>query len=257
MERDSASDTSSCSCGRICEEYIQEARIIQASLIPSHPLIGKSVEIAYRFIPVFQVGGDFLDFFRLPDGTIGIYMGDVVGKGLPATMYGTVVMGTLRGIHKTGTETANVLSMLNERLMQRPLPGRFCSTLYALFNPEARTLTLSNAGLPYPLCASAEHCRSLGNGGIPSGLFPSVTYDQHVVQLHPGDTLLFATDGLHESCDPDGVEFCTRRLLEVWRESYGMSPDESLENLFASLRDFSHGMPPQDDITAVALKVLS
>ena len=69
--------------------------------------------------------------------------------------------------------------------------------------------------------------------------------------------MLFATDGLHESCDPDGVEFCAHRLREVWRESHGVSADESLEILFASLRDFSHGIAPQDDITAVALKILS
>ena len=63
-------------------------------------------------------------------------------------MYGALVMGTLRGIHKSGTETARVLTMLNERLMQRPLQGRFCCTLYAVFNPATRELTFSNAGLP-------------------------------------------------------------------------------------------------------------
>ena len=116
-------------------------------------------------MPFSEVGGDFLDFFRLPDGFIGIYLGDVVGKGLPAAMYAALVTGTLRGIHKTGTDTASVLARLNERLLQRPLPGRFCSTLYALFNPATRELIFSNAGMPMPLLVSGTACQQLGEGG--------------------------------------------------------------------------------------------
>ena len=79
---------------------MREARIIQSSLMPTAPLCDYSIEIAFRFTPFFEVGGDFVDFLRLPDGLVGLYLGDVVGKGLPATMYGALVMGTLRGIHK-------------------------------------------------------------------------------------------------------------------------------------------------------------
>lgn len=86
-------------CGaRICEDYMRVARLIQSSLIPSEPFRDNSAEIAFRFTPFFDVGSDFVDFFRLPNGVIGLYLGDVVGKGLPATMYGALVMGTLRGI---------------------------------------------------------------------------------------------------------------------------------------------------------------
>ena len=126
--------------------------------MPQH----EAVEIAFRFTAFSEVGGDFADFFALPDGLIGLYMGDVVGQGLPAAMYGTLVMGTLRGIHKTGTDTARVLSLLNERLAQRPIPGRFCSTLYALFNPMTRELTFSNAGIPLPLLVSGSTCVRAG-----------------------------------------------------------------------------------------------
>jgi len=98
-------------------------------------------------------------------------------------MYGSLVMGALRGIKKTGADTAGVLSLLNETLMQRPLEGRFCSTLYALFNPATRELTFSNAGLPLPLLVSQTTCRLLGEGGLPSGLFPVATYGQYTVPL--------------------------------------------------------------------------
>ena len=86
-------------------------------------MIAPSFEIAYRFSPYAGVGGDFADFFELPDGQVGIYVGDVVGKGLPAALYAALVMGLLRGLHKTGSGTADSLSLLNERMLVRPVTG--------------------------------------------------------------------------------------------------------------------------------------
>ena len=243
-----------CACS--CEEYAREARLIQSSLLPTKGLCHESAEIAFRFIPFSDVGGDFADFFVLPDGFIGIYLGDVVGKGLPAAMYSALVMGILRGIHKCGTDTARVLALLNERLVQRPIPGRFCSTLYALFNPATRELIFSNAGMPMPLLASENLCRELGEGGLPSAMFPGATYDRHVVQLAPGDCVLFATDGLHESRNRQQIEFGTAQMNEVWASCWRRSASESVAVVFDRLLAFSEGHPPHDDITAVVLKVL-
>jgi sigma-B regulation protein RsbU (phosphoserine phosphatase) len=236
---------------------MHEARLIQSSLIPSEPFRDNSVEIAFRFTPFFEAGGDFVDFFRLPNGLIGLYLGDVVGKGLPATMYGALVMGTLRGIHKSDTDTATVLSLLNHRLMQRPLPGRFCSTLYAVFDPSTRSLSFSNAGLPFPLHTTATQCQPLAQGGLPSGLLAAASYDQHIVQLSAGDSVLFATDGLHESLNPAGIEFGSSCIIEIWGQCHTKSPAESLNHVFEGLRTFANGTAPHDDITAVVLKVLS
>src|SRR5246127_2139451 len=184
----------------------EAAREIQYSLVPSGNLISAGVEVAFRFSPFAEGGGDFTDFFQLPNGLVGLYLGDVVGKGLPAAMYAALVMGTLRGIHKTGTDTAHVLELLSQRLVQRPISGRFCSTLYALFNPPTRELIFSNAGMPRPLLISGTTCQQLGGGGLPSGMFQSATYERHVIQLGPGDCVLFSTDGLHELRKREGVE---------------------------------------------------
>jgi len=240
----------------ICDEHALEAKLIQSSLLPTKGLCHESVEIAFRFVPFSEVGGDFLDFFRLPDGFIGIYLGDVVGKGLPAAMYAALVTGTLRGIHKTGTDTASVLARLNERLLQRPLPGRFCSTLYALFNPATQELIFSNAGMPPPLLVSGTTCQQLGEGGLPSGMFPGSAYERYVAQLRQGDCVLFATDGLHELCDPDGVEFGAAQMEQVWAQCGHKSATESADFVFAHQVAFSSGIAPHDDITAVVLKVL-
>jgi len=243
-------------CGRVCDEQIREAQIIQSSLLPMSALCHESVEIAFRSIPFSEVAGDFADFFLLPGGFIGIYLGDVVGKGLPAAMYGALVMGTLRGIHKDGTDTAQVLARLNERMVQRPIAGRFCSTLYALFNVATRELIFSNAGMPLPLLVSGTTCRQLGEGGLPSGMFAGATYDRHTVQLEPEDCVLFASDGLHELRNGTGMEFCTSELEEVWAQCRRKTASESANFVFDRQMAFSEGIAPHDDITAVVLKVL-
>ena len=253
---ESTSVQESPACGRICDEHAREARLVQSSLVPTKGLCHESVEIAFRFVPFSDVGGDFADFFELPNGIVGVYLGDVVGKGLPAAMYGALAMGTLRGIHKTGTNTADVLARLNERLAQRPIPGRFCSTLYALFNPATRELIFSNAGMPLPLLVSRSGCRQLGDGGWPSGLFSGASYTRHVVQIEPGDCVLFASDGLYELRNPQEIEFGAAQLDDVWAQCRHKSASESVDFVFDRQVAFSDGSAPHDDITAVVLKVL-
>jgi sigma-B regulation protein RsbU (phosphoserine phosphatase) len=234
----------------------EEARQIQLSLLPTGTLFTNSAEVAYRFEPFAGVGGDFADFFVLPNGQVGIYIGDVVGKGLSAAMYATLVMGTLRGTHKTGSDTATVLAMLNKRLLVRPVTGRYAATVYAVYDPATRELTFSNAGLPYPLLASGANCKRLGQGGLPSGLFGGSSYESHRVKLAPGDAVLFATDGLTELRDGGDNDFSWDRLLEIWKLSSARSAEESLELLFEEAGRFSGGVSAQrDDITAIVLKV--
>lgn len=234
-----------------------EARQIQMSLLPAEDLIGNGFEVSCRFTPYAEVGGDFADFFQLPNGLVGLYLGDVVGKGLPAAMYAALVMGMLRGINKTGEDTAAVLEMLNKRMLVRPISGRYAATLYALFDPMTRVLIFSNAGLPYPLHASATGCQPLGEGGLPSGLFPGTKYQVHTVQLEPGDAVLFATDGLHEIRDRHGSDFSWGRLAEIWKECVKAVAREALELLFGGVKEFSQGGRVHDDITVVVLKVPS
>jgi sigma-B regulation protein RsbU (phosphoserine phosphatase) len=233
-----------------------EARQIQQSLLPTGPLTASSFEIAYRFWPFTGVGGDFADFFTLPNGHAGLYVGDVVGKGLAAAMYAALVTGMLRGIHKTGESTASTLAVLNKRLLVRPVTGRYSATLYAVFDPDSRQLTFSNAGLPYPVLASESGCFVLGEGGLPSGLFPDTSYEQHSATLSPGDAVLFATDGLHEIRDRHDNDFSWERLGEIWHQCRNKSAEESLDYLFQGAVEFSHGgHAPHDDITAVVLKI--
>jgi phosphoserine phosphatase RsbU/P len=174
---------------------------------------------------------------------------------LSAAMYASLVMGMMRGINKTGAEPADVLALLSSRIRVRPVTGRYCATLYALFDPSSNELKFANAGLPYPVLVSNTGVSQLALGGIPSGMFPGTAYEQQVVRLSPGDVVLFATDGLHEMRNQSGDDFSWKQLPETWSNCAQKSADESLDLLFEGVKHFSPHSEQRDDITAVALKV--
>jgi phosphoserine phosphatase RsbU/P len=232
-----------------------EAYLIQQSLLPRDFLLTPTIEISYRARPFSDVGGDFLDYFYLADGALGLYLGDVVGKGLPAAMYGALAMGALRAIHKTGEQPSSVLRLFNKRLRVRPVPSRFCVTQYATFDPHTLELRFANAGLPLPIHISKTGCHPVGAGGLPSGMFDDADYEEYPLQLAPGDAVLFATDGLHEARDENGREFGSEQLGELCAEYECKSADQILDAVFKGI-ETSGEWKLHDDVTAVVLKVL-
>jgi sigma-B regulation protein RsbU (phosphoserine phosphatase) len=231
-----------------------EAYLVQKSLLPRQLLRAPTFEISYRFRAFGEVSGDFLDYFYLADRRLGLYLGDVVGKGLPAAMYAALAMGILRGIHKTGEPAAAVLEAFNRHLRVRLVPNRFCATQYAVFDPVTLELHLANAGLPLPLHISSSGCQPLGKGGLPSGLFDSAQYDQHTVRLAQGDAVLFATDGLHETFDQDGPESGLGWLVNLCAEQGCRSPHQLLDYIFKTIEHFP-GRKRHDDVAAVVLEL--
>jgi sigma-B regulation protein RsbU (phosphoserine phosphatase) len=236
------------------EAVVGEAVLIQKLLLPREPLIGPNFEVTYLMRTFSEVGGDFLDYFLLSDGKLGIYMGDVVGKGLPAAMYAALAAGGLRAIRKTGEEPAAVLELFNKRLLVRPVPSRYCATQYAVFDPATRVLRVANAGVPLPLHLSESSCCTIGHGGIPSGIFDFARYDQYTVQLAPGDAVLFSTDGLSEAKDKYDNQLDMARLIDLCTMLDYQSPDLFLRSVFDAIEQFTEG-EMSDDMTAVVLRV--
>jgi sigma-B regulation protein RsbU (phosphoserine phosphatase) len=234
---------------------IEEARGIQQAMVCVEPLRLSPVEIASRFRPVTEVGGDFLDYFRLQDHRLGLYLGDVVGKGLAAAMYAALAMGTMRGIHKSDTTPTAVLEMLNERLRMRVVPGRYCAIQYAVYDPATQHVSYANAALPRPILISPRGCREVGEGGLPSGLFAGAQYDSYAVQLEPGDALLFFTDGIQEARNSHGDDFGSERILKVCEKNASAAADTMLDRLFAEVDTFTGKDLPHDDMTAIVLKL--
>jgi sigma-B regulation protein RsbU (phosphoserine phosphatase) len=235
---------------KLREEELEEARTIQSAMLPAGSLHAGPVTISHEFQPVAEVGGDFLDYFELTDKTIGLYLGDVSGKGLPAALYAALAVGTLRGVHKTGTSPSDVLATLNRRLMIRGLPRRHVAIQYAVFDPRSYQLQIASAGIPGPFHLSAAGCCMLGLSGMPPGLFTGTSYETVTVHLRPGDSMFFCTDGVTEAFDRDGEPFGIERLQELCSAERFASPEEILSTIFAAVESFSHGCEQHDDMAA-------
>lgn len=234
---------------------LEEARYIQQAMLPAEQLRGANFEFVHLCRPVSEVGGDFLDYFWLDDRRAGFYLGDVVGKGLPAAMFAALAVGTLRGMHKTGTPPRTVLEVLNDRLRMRVVPGRYCAVLYATFDPSSLELRIANAAMPRPLIISPSGVREIGDGGLPSGLFEGVTYDQATVRLAPGDCVLFASDGLTDARDTHDNDFGYERLHALCSSLAGQPAQALLQNLFAAVESFASQSRHHDDMTATLLRI--
>lgn len=235
---------------KLREEELEEARLIQGMMLPSEPLRAGAVRISHGFQPVAGVGGDFLDYFELSDGSIGLYLGDVSGKGLPAAMYAALAVGTLRGVHKTGQPPSAVLSTLNRRLLVRGVPRRYSAAQYALFDPRTAEMQITSAGMPGPFHLSAEGCRPLHIPGIPPGLFPEAQYETLTLSLQPGDSVLFCTDGITEAFNIRDEAFGISRLQSVCENALRIPPSELLRRIFAAVGIFRQHKDQHDDMAA-------
>jgi phosphoserine phosphatase RsbU/P len=235
---------------KLREEELEEARAIQSVMLPSESLRAGPVTISHEFQPMAAVGGDFLDYFELTDGTIGLYLGDVSGKGLPAALYAALAVGTLRGVHKTGTPPREVPGLLNRRLVLRGIPRRYAAIQYALFNPRTREMRIASAGMLGPFHLSGDGCDGLHLSGIPPGLFLEASYDCLTIQLKPGDSVLFFTDGLTDATDSHGEQFDIARLQGVCCVEPFAGTEELLSKIFASVNSFASECEQKDDMTA-------
>ncbi len=235
---------------KLREQDLEEARIIQNVMLPAHPLRAAGVTISHEFQPAAEVGGDYLDYFSLSDGSIGLYIGDVSGKGLPAALYAALAVGTLRGVHKTGQVPGRVLATLNERLLLRGIPGRHTAIQYALFDPVSARMRIVSAGMPGPLLLRDNESTVLQVAGLPPGLFASATYDEFSLQLLPGDSILFFTDGLSDARNTLDHEFGVEGIRDVCRRHSGESPLDLLGHLFHSIQSFTANCRQWDDMTA-------
>jgi sigma-B regulation protein RsbU (phosphoserine phosphatase) len=244
------------------EKEIRFAQRVQAALLPTElPKRLKGVSVAARFDPARGLGGDLYDFLAPEPNSLVVAVGDVSGKGVPAALYsafaGELIRSrTFRRRYAPERFTpAGVLASTNTILHERQLEEYYCTVCYALFDFKRRNLTMANSGLPYPIRCSGDTVAQMALPGVPLGSFAGSTYDELTFDLTAGDLFVFCTDGVFEANDAIGREFGADRLLDVVRAERHNSPREVVDAIFAAVHDFRGDTPPNDDMTAVALKI--
>jgi phosphoserine phosphatase RsbU/P len=240
---------------KLRSEELDEAHAVQNAMLPAEALYQGAVSVVHKICPVHDVGGDFLDYFSLSDGTLGLYLGDVAGKGLPAALYSALVVGTLRGVHKTGQRPEVVLEWLNRRLCVRTIPMRYTAIQYATFNPKTLQMKISGAGMYGPFHISGRGCQNLHIAGLPPGLFAGATYDVATLQLQPGDSVIFATDGITDVQNERKEILGVDELNELCMLHANEGPEELLESIFDAVNRFARCQLQHDDMTAVVFRL--
>jgi len=244
------------------EKEVRFAQRVQTALLPAGlPKRLRGVEVAARFAPARELGGDFHDYLAPESNTLVVAVGDVSGKGVPAALYSVFAAELVRGrtfrrrYLPDRSSPAGVLSSVNTILYQRQLEEYYCTLCYSIFDLKRRTVTIANSGLPYPIRCSHEGCAQIELPGVPLGSFHGSTYDEVSFALHAGDLYVFCTDGVYEAMDPNGQEFTAARLLEVVRRVHGQPPAAVVDAIVAAIDEFRGGAAPNDDMTAVAIRI--
>lgn len=235
------------------ENELQEARAIQRAMLASEALKTPQLSIESEFQPFSEVGGDFLDYFLLSDGTAGLYLGDVTGKGLPAALFAALAVGTLRGIHKTGTQPSAVLALMNKRMMLKSVTMRYAAVQYAHLDPATGVMQIASAGMHGPFHVSASGCKALEISGIPPGLFPSTEYEMKEIRMAPGDSVVFLSDGLVDAMNSQGEILGIEGVVEILQGCCRKAPQDILTALFLGVETYSRGQMQQDDRTAAVV----
>lgn len=240
---------------RRMENEMEVAREIQQSLLP-HEFPELSWASIYGYNqPARQVGGDYYDVALRDDGSLDFVVGDVSGKGVPASLVMSTLQSSFLAESSAQEDLAKVCERVNEFLFQRTTPERYATFFAARLQTDG-TLLYVNAGHNPPMRLRGGDVHRLTGGGLPLGLFKGRSYELQRDKLEPGDLLLVFTDGVTEANDPAENEFGEERLLEVVRGNFDMDVRGLTEKVFAAIAEFSRGLHnPHDDITLVSVRV--
>jgi serine phosphatase RsbU (regulator of sigma subunit)/predicted ester cyclase len=237
---------------RVEQELEVAQRIQQASLPKEVPEL-EGWKITPYYQPAREVGGDFYDFLELPNGHVGLVVGDATGKGVPAALMMSTTCGMLRAVALSLNSPGEVLERVNEALSVRIPSNMFVTCFYAILDPESGRLRYANAGHDLPYLRQGGGAEELRASGMPLGLMPGMSYEEKEAALEAGDSTLFYSDGLVEAHNPQREMFGFPRLRRLVAEH--TEEGSLVDFLMDKLRSFTEdGWEQEDDITLVTLE---
>jgi serine phosphatase RsbU (regulator of sigma subunit) len=244
---------------RIAQE-LRTAQQIQHTFLPKEVPALPGWHLAPYYQPAREVGGDFYDFLPLADGRLGIVLGDVTDKGVPAALVMTATRSMLRAMARESDTPGTVLARVNDQLAADIPPGMFVTCFYAILDPATGHLAYANAGQDLPYLRRADgSVGELRARGMPLGLMPAMDYEEREATLAPGDTLLFYSDGLVEAHNPRREMFGFPRLADLLAREPSATADAPpaaplIDTLLGAMAAFTGpGWEQEDDVTLVAL----
>lgn len=235
------------------DQEMRLARLIQQTLLPKTPPEMSGWDLALHYQPARAVGGDFYDFFPLPDGRVVIMIGDVTDKGVPAALVMASTRAILRGSARRGLSPGAALKRSNELLLPE-IPGHmFVTCLYAILDLKTGEFRFANAGHNLPIGCHNGVVRELRATGMPLGLMEDMEYEEHTAYLKPGECLLLYSDGLVEAHNPQGQMYGFDQL-HTKMASFIRSDRTLVDFLLTDLKSFTgEEWEQEDDVTLLTL----
>lgn len=236
------------------QRQLRLAADVQQRMLPNAMPDVPQFDIAARYVPSFELGGDFYDFIQL-DNHLGIAVADVVGKGIAASLLMASVRASLRAYAQDVYDIDEILSRVNIALCRDTLSSEFATLFYGVLDPSTLRLTYCSAGHEPTLLLRDGVVTKLDVGGTVVGIDPNHEYEKGLVDLKPGDTLFIYTDGLCDAQNFNNQRFGRERVRESLIEAAKLSASDTLNHVLWQMRRFAGLNKRMDDLTIVTIKV--
>lgn len=233
---------------------VELAAKIQKQLLPKEQPEVEGYQLCGRNITARSVGGDYYDFFQLDDHKWAICLGDVSGKGMPASLLMSNLQALLRGQVIYEPSPGQLLKNANHRFYQSTDSEKFVTFFLGILDTDTNTLHYSSGGHEHPFLMHSDNSFTrLKTGGLPLGVMDNQEYKEESIQLNAGDKLIIYSDGIIDSRNEDDERFGEERLQELLIKENKNSGDELMENVFQTSIQHNANPEPFDDMTIVVL----
>jgi len=234
---------------------MEQAALIQARLLPAKAPAVQGLGIAGKTAACRTVGGDYYDYLTFPDGRIAMLVGDVAGKGMPASLLMSSLQARVQVLFEDGENLAHKIERLNKSTCQNCPDNRFITFFMTVIDPASGELVYVNAGHNPPLVVRRTGgFEVLKGGGMILGILPMAKYQEARAKLEQGDVLVLFSDGVTEATDPGGQEFGEERLAQIAESLRDRSASEMVDEIDKAVIGFYEGAPAADDITVVVAR---
>jgi sigma-B regulation protein RsbU (phosphoserine phosphatase) len=237
------------------KEEVRLVSQIQIELLPKASPEVPGYDIAGRNVPARVVGGDYFDFIPVERDKMCVCLGDVSGKGLPASLLMANLQATLRGQIGPGVRPSECVDKSNNMLFRSTNPEHFVTLFCGLLDADRHEMTFCNAGHNFPILLSGDgNPARLETGGVVLGVVENYSFEQETVALRPGDVLVIYSDGVTEAMDRDENEFGEDRFYELVASHRSDPADALIGRTFDAVNDHTGDHPQSDDMTMVVVK---
>ena len=240
------------------KEQIKLAAQIQQDLLPKSPPALPGYDIAACSIAAQMVGGDYYDFIHINGPRWAVCLGDVSGKGLPASLLMANLQATLRGQAAMDTPVGATIVRSNRLLYESTDPEKFATLFMAVLDADRHTLSFCNAGHEHPMVFRPQSAPvRLATGGMALGVLDEFPYQEGAATLDPGDTLVIYSDGIPDAVNEFESPFGEERLMRTVEANAGAAAGDIMDKVIEAVRTHEQGAERIDDLTIIVLKRVS